>query len=1702
MSKHRYLLLIAGLLMAASVSVAQVDEKEPGEQVERHLSPDQQFRQWSQDPKQLESEHGDRLETRQVTVKKPETIKLRNVVPPIHFESGVAKIPPDTVGKLTKILESMRYRKNVRVHFVGHADSQRLSEGLARAFEDNMGLSRERAGEVAEYFKKTLGLPPEAITYEWAGDTQPVASNQTEEGRALNRRVEVEVWYDEVREAPQEEEVVVTEDIKRIKVCRMETVCKMRYKEGQERRARVRNLVVPLRYEDETVPISEAFIQQMRQALSNLSDKQNLTVKFIGYTDDAPLTARDERIYGNQLSLSKARAHRVALAMKEALKLPTSGIDSDGRGASQPLASNETLQGRALNRRVEVEFWYDDPLQELPDEPQLCPGDAGTEMVTKVYDPPWGSIAELELKDGVPIVPPGYAADLHRALKDITDRTNARLRFIGYTKNERLDRRTASVYGDDIGLSAARARRAMDLVMQDPVLAGARSEHEGRGYVQSDDVVNAGFIQGERSFVRVQVVYDEPAPLDDYEGVDIKRITQELHPKSPYELNVMRITVDGKPIDDRDRSSSDIQRCTDVSLDQAKIHFHFDNLESKPRLAVAAHPVAAAVSPDGASASAVHFRMYNNYSSFIQRAEIRIFNQEQSLQAVPLATIPVDETGLAEWQPPAESLPGPVRELKFVLRAYDAKGHFDETEAHQLWLVREPSPEAVVTSGGQKPAEGAEGAAPAAAPAAPPSELLAAYGESDLARHRIPMDGGTVRVQGSGIPAGHTVWVAGRQVPVDPQGNFVAEEILPAGAHTVEVAVLDDGGNGSLYLRDLEFKRTDLLYVGIADFTWSDNHANGPVDLLQGENAPQPFDSSVDGRLAFYVNGKLNENWKLTASADTREGPVEDLFSNFLDKSPDALFRRFDPDYHSPTFGDDGSVEEMAPTLGKFYVKASRGENYGMWGNFKVGYLGNELAQVDRGLYGANAHYASQATTSFGERKVSADGFAADPGTVPSFEQFRGTGGSLYYLHHQDILTGSERVRIEIRDKDSQIVTGVVNLRPGIDYDIDYLQGRLLLSEPLSSTANDNLLVRTSGLSGDEAFLVARYEFTPGFGDLDAMAVGGQGHYWFGDHVRLGLTANSNDEGDVNSNLGAADLTLRKSTDSWLKVQAGRSEGLVSSSLQSNDGGFGFSSFDPLSFTDTQADAYRTDASIGFGDFFSGAKGRLTLYAQNRDAGYSAQGQSTIKDTEQYGGTFKMPVTSRLSLAAKGDQSTEELGLEHRTMEVDLGVKLTDKWSVSTGVRNDLREDHSPVVPLTQQQGKRTDAVVQVAFDPGISWRTYGFVQDTLAADGDREDNGRIGAGGSYRLTKRFKIDGEVSDGDLGAGGRLGTSFLASERTNLYLNYLLENDRTDSGVPVRQGSLVTGVKQRLSDASSVYLEERHQDAGTQTGLTHATGINLVAKERWNLGASAEFGTMLDSLTGAETDRRAVGVRMGYSKDSVQLTSAVEYRRDDAEQPDLTRNERTAWLFRNSFKFQWTPDWRVVGKLNHSFSDSSLGEFYNGGYTEAVIGYAYRPVRHDRLSALVKFTYFYNFPTTDQVGAQNTPAEFIQKSTIAALDLTYDLTTDWSIGGKYAYRVGSVSLDRENPVFFDNTAQLGVLRLDWRFHKDWEGLAEVRRLDLPDVSQRRSGALAAIYRYLGEHLKAGAGYNFTDFSDDLTNLSYDHQGSFVNVIGTW
>ena len=533
--------------------------------------------------------------------------------------------------------------------------------------------------------------------------------------------------------------------------------------------------------------------------------------------------------------------------------------------------------------------------------------------------------------------------------------------------------------------------------------------------------------------------------------------------------------------------------------------------------------------------------------------------------------------------------------------------------------------------------------------------------------------------------------------------------------------------------------------------------------------------------------------------------------------------------------------------------------------------------------------------------------------------------------------------------------------------------------------------------------------------------------------------------------------------------------------------------------SDGQHGASRVDGSVELKEIYENANGTATAYRQFVEAGYSAPGLITPTDIEQYGGSVKTSVTDKIDLRVKADKRSQDMALETSALEVNADYKLDDNWKLSSGVRNDNRVDHSPLVPLTQVQGERTDVVVRAGYDSREKWTAYGYAQDTAATSGNRETNARIGSGGSYRLSDHFRMNGEVSSGDLGLGARLGTEYLVSDKTTSYLNYALENERSDNGIRANKGNMIAGVKSHYSDTTSVYAEEKYSHGDTPAGLTHSTGVEYAPDDRWNFSAHVDSGHLRDNWTGAAMDRSGLGVSAGYGFEAVKVASAFEYRRDQMQAPDLSFSERTNWLTKNSLKYQINPEWRLIGKLNYSESKSSLGEFYDGTYTEAVLGYGYRPVSNDRLNVLVKYTYFYNLPSAGQVLVSNTAASFIQKSHIFSADTIYDLNRTWSVGGKYAHKVGQVSQDRVNPVFFESTADLYVARVDWHLIHQWDLTVEGRMLSIPEAQDVRSGALVGLYRHLSSSVKLGVGWNFTDFSDDLTNLSYTYRGVFINLV---
>ena len=359
----------------------QLEEYPLGQNTEKHFPPNMTFTLWTQDETLFKPKAEDKVEIKKVLEKETETFKLKDAVPAIGFKSGTVDIPESYVEKLRTVLNEMKNRTNVRLHFIGHSDTDKLGPGLRAKYINNVGLSKYRAQETAEYFQRELDLPPDAVSFDGAGATKPIASNDTAAGKAKNRRVEVQVWYDEVTEKVVEKEFVVpAKQLNRLKVCRKETVCKLTYKEGNARRARLQNLVKPLRTEPGQAGVPDEFIRQIRENLQNLSDKKNVVIRFVGHTDNLPLDDAEKRIYGDHVNLSRARGRYVMLEVQDRLRLPNSAVSSGGKGLKYPVASNGTEKGRSFNRRVEVEFWYDDPFEQYSEDP------AGVSRVSRLRD--------------------------------------------------------------------------------------------------------------------------------------------------------------------------------------------------------------------------------------------------------------------------------------------------------------------------------------------------------------------------------------------------------------------------------------------------------------------------------------------------------------------------------------------------------------------------------------------------------------------------------------------------------------------------------------------------------------------------------------------------------------------------------------------------------------------------------------------------------------------------------------------------------------------------------------------------------------------------------------------------------------------------------------------------------------------------------------------------------------------------------------------------------------------------------------------------------------------------------------------------------------------------------------------------------------------------------------------------------------------
>ena len=1132
------------------------------------------------------------------------------------------------------------------------------------------------------------------------------------------------------------------------------------------------------------------------------------------------------------------------------------------------------------------------------------------------------------------------------------------------------------------------------------------------------------------------------------------------------------ISVDGEVVAGS-KKLADAQRKVDKQLDAVDIQVKFDGLDVKPMLNVSTAPVRESYQ----AGERVNFLASMNYQDWVVAGEVRIFAAKAGLKGEPLATVPLQPQGLAAWTMPGE---GPDK-LVYVLRVYDDKHHFDETRPLPLQRTSKAFAQ-------HEPQDAA---------------IAPGYGEDGTAIRNIPLHGGAVTVFGRSVPQQNNVVVMGQLVPVDAEGKFVTQRILPPGQHNVDVRILDENKKGLEFNRDINIPSTEWFYVALADLTVGKRFGSSAVK----QTRPGEFDKIYSkGRLAFYLKGKIKGETLLTAAADTGENDIKGLFKGMDGKDPRQFLKRIDPDKYYPVYGDDSTAVEDAPTRGKFYVRLERGDSHMMWGNFKTQITGTRFMRNERALYGASAVYKSPDTMPNGARRTEISAYASLPGTLPQRDVLRGTGGSAYFLKQQDITIGSETVSVEVRDGVTSTVLSRRTLKYGVDYDFDYAQGLILLKQPLASSSSDGAVVSNGTSGGNPVYLAVSYEFTPAASNVKGYAAGGRAQQWLGDHVRVGVTGAQEKTGSADQKAVGADVRIQSSDATFLEAEVARSKGPGFGTTRSADGGLTLSDEATAGTQGKSADAYRIAGQVDVAELTRGAaKGHIAAHFSHQDGGFSSLDEQVTKARNEWGATALVEMSEKTDFASTYSESRVADGRRDRDIEIHANIAIGDHLVVSPGVRFSDRRD--PNVGASDT-GRRADAGLRLTYDFDEDRKVYVFGQGTVSKSDSRRNNDRIGIGGETKLSEKTDLSAEVSYGNGGVGGRAQLGYKPTEDDSYYIGYALETDRHYSAatdlVGDDLGKVIFGARHRYSERMSIFAEDSYDLFGLKRTLAQTYGVTYTPDARWTTSANVELGHIVDgtinSGTGSKNsdfDRKAFSATLAYKDDGGNIGRLKGEARFDRSE-DGTRN-LDSYLLSETVEIRANPNWRFLGNLDAVISEAT-DSTRDGTYLEGSLGYAYRPVDNDKLNALFKYIYLYDLPGKDQVTVGDTTAGPQQRSHIFSGDVNYDLTEILTVGAKYGFRIGDTRPRDFSTGWTRGSAHLAVLRADLNIVHNWDALAEARVLWQPQSDTADLGFLIAGYRHIGENFKIGVGYNFGRFSDDLRDQSFSSHGVFLNAVG--
>lgn len=1095
---------------------------------------------------------------------------------------------------------------------------------------------------------------------------------------------------------------------------------------------------------------------------------------------------------------------------------------------------------------------------------------------------------------------------------------------------------------------------------------------------------------------------------------------------------------------------------------------------------------------DGKITKPVEFYVRSNYSAFVERYEISIYRGTDTDLVEPLIVMPVSVKAISSVKWNGE-LPDKYRyrnddSLIYVLRAYDKDGRFDETNAQELRLVT-PEEDERGNVAMQDTYSKIKGEAVTKEEALSENLIGNVVSSNNLYRQNIPFAGSRVTIQGSNLPDG-SVFIDGESYPVDQDRKFSADFLLPVGEHQFDI-VVNTKSEGQIDQKlNVNVSGNSFFMVGIADITAYQNKATGAGKSSVLTNSDGDYrDQSIlsDGRLAFYLKSKIDGRYTITAHADTKEQEIQHLFSGFGRAYPEDVFRNLDPDLYYQTYGDDSSVYRDVDTMGRFYARVDWDKNQALWGNYNTGISGTEYARYTRSLYGAALDWNSQDSTKYGDTQTHVRAFGSQAQSNPGRSEFLGTGGSLYYLKHTRILSGSDKVQVEVRDNLTGRVVGTVSLTRGVDYDINATQGRIILNRPLTQIVKQSLssIITETPLNGYDQYLLVDYEYVPVGFEPESVTGGVRAQHWVNDHIAVGGTYIDENQAGSDYELKGVDVTLKAGNGTYLKTEYTKTESTGTPVFYSDNGGLSFKSKGSNN-PSISGVAKSVEGRVNLKEL--GVTERaVTAGAWWHDVGdgYSNSNVDSGEARREYGVEVSAEVADYIQMYAKHTKA-EKGNNSYIQSQVSAEWRMSDDVTLTGEVKNVQTK-------TSTEKARGTLAALKYAIKYTSALELYTSAQLTLDDDhGQYVNNDAVTAGFKYYYGDLSSIGFEGTVGHRGYSTLASLEHRLSPDHTIYTNYTFAQSNSDYN-SVFGGSTgwTIGQRWRITDRLNIFNETQQlKDTEKEKGVVNSVGMDYLFDGGWSSSLSFQDGKLKGYSGGAysqDIHRIAISGSVSRTTKDMDFSTKLEYRDDKGGE------NRHQWLTTNKVDVKVDESLRVSGKFNFSLTQDYDNNKDAAKFIESGVGFAWRPWDSNQWTLLGRYNFYYDNSSDGQISDG-----YDQRSHIFSLEGIYKLNAQWEFASKLAYRKSEKRYSYLDQ-WFDSSASFAAFQARYDLIDQWHLLGEYRLLKVKDGGVKQ-GMMVGIDRDITRNLRFGVGYNFTDFSDDLTKQDYKYRGFFINMVG--